>query len=1120
MKKLSVILWTSLITLGLFITSNVNAMTYTVNWETTSIAIPKWINWTTIKRCDDCETTLIVNEENGCDDNKCCERPINSNSYIVCKHKYDAPGTYTVNFDGKNNEFSNIYLDAANIQSITDYSNIWWISNLFLWWNPNFILPSNFSNTPVTNLYLDHNEISSYNTSIPDNIGILSLESNLLTKIPQIVRDARTKYRIKLSPSTLYNPYNKGKDKTIDLSDNQINFIEILSHPSTVNDTSYQTQRFGYTYDETLVNDEKITYNYKIFPEGGNENTPSITWLVEWNNGSNIIANISLNPPIQTWYYTFKVCIDTTNICAIKENFLVNYSVNIIFTEQPNAQIHSIDNIRFSRSRNWNYPETLISWYAYKLDDDSITHTNTTSYTIPTARLQDNPSWSHTFTVYLIDINWNEIKSKTTSFTIAINNDITINKPISPIIWEWSDQIQVDLDWNNASTLFNHYIYYLSTANSCTDVNTENTIIPATNTNIRNFTWSENLSRWTYLLCIDMYDIHDNKLRDTIAHPFSVEILPTLSITAPVGEISSQPIEFKRDSFIASWYNFESYTYTIKKWSNIIFSGKNENFNSKSFTYSWKNLPDWTYTFNITLNYHDTSIPTEMKSVSATPKTFIVNLSNEARIDILTPNDWATFTWKYTTKAPVNLARYWSGSLLISKYFYTLTDTNTSKVLYSWYESKNQSWYYIIGEKSLWNGSYKFEVSMLDSYGDEIIPAKSSRFIVSIPPSIKINYPTSWATITSSSATFSWSWYSDAIAEYHYQITWGPIYTTTGNSFKANLTNWSYTLNVKLYSSSWDSYIAQDSVNFTVDIPVKSSGWWWSSSKTHYTNNLKLSLWNDSPAANEWIKLIVKIDDTYVWKVTFPKLQHYSSDTEKREDIPVTSKNYVSDYSDDAKLWYIKFSSSDDWRKDLNQFIKFSKNWYYRIYAEDKDWYDTYIEFKVSNKTTQTSNVTENKDTPTNNNINTIIQKYIPDISKPIDTTEEVYIARSCKKYTIQYSDSLNVYTSPNLNLSEYFISKEYFKRYVDSKNKYQSGCPTNVWWISTNYSDRTNDDSRYTAPNGKVYFITWRDWNYYSNELNKELKTPTSFRTIQELKYYIRDRNPLINMATLWPVN
>jgi hypothetical protein len=99
-------------------------------------------------------------------------------------------------------------------------------------------------------------------------------------------------------------------------------------------------------------------------------------------------------------------------------------------------------------------------------------------------------------------------------------------------------------------------------------------------------------------------------------------------------------------------------------------------------------------------------------------------------------------------------------------------------------------------------------------------------------------------------------------------------------------------------------------------------------------------------------------------------------------------------------------------------------------------------------------------------------------------------------------------------------MNKAYLKRYLDSKNRYQSGCPTNIWWISTSYIDRTEDNTRYTAPNGKVYFIIGQEWNYYSNELNRELKTPTSFKTIQELKYYIRDRNPLINMATLWPVN
>jgi hypothetical protein len=41
-------------------------------------------------------------------------------------------------------------------------------------------------------------------------------------------------------------------------------------------------------------------------------------------------------------------------------------------------------------------------------------------------------------------------------------------------------------------------------------------------------------------------------------------------------------------------------------------------------------------------------------------------------------------------------------------------------------------------------------------------------------------------------------------------------------------------------------------------------------------------------------------------------MQYYSFDEEKRVDIPVTSKNYVKDYSDDAKLGYVKFDSSDD----------------------------------------------------------------------------------------------------------------------------------------------------------------------------------------------------------------
>ena len=1121
MKKLSIILWTSLVTLGLLCTSNANALSYTVEWNT-QVTIPKTQSaWITIDRWD--WETITVSTSTWCSD-----YDIQDKTYLRCTKTYLSWSSHQVSVNNAN-DVDTIYLNSANIRTITNLNWLGRLINLYLDNNNLQTLSNTFTSSQLPSLRLlslSNNNLTSFSeTSIISNLTKLDLSNNSLPIIPVSVWNVRSSSEILLPNNiTLGN-----STRLVDLRNNPINFIEIMSSSNST--TNYSTQVFGYTYSGSILDDWDIKYNYKIYPKNYEENI-ILSGTFNGDNWANTNANIQFTSSLEPGTYTFKVCIDgTTDVCKEKD-FNISYIGGVEI--DPISAPNTIEDINVSRKKTWNYPDEFISGYIYEFDGEQLNTTpdNRTSYTITTAMLQDNPAWPHTFKVYLKGLNWTPLDDDERTFSIDINNEITIINPSPRISWEWISQTWVTLEWDNESTIFDHYIYSLSTADTCSAVNESNSIkynttIPSTSTINWKYTYDVNLGRWTYILCIDMYSNNKKLTDEPVYRKFAIEFLPTLAITQPSDSVSTQPIEFKRTSSIPDWYGFKSYEYSITAWSETIYSGKSNNVDDKSFTYTEKNLSDDTYTFNVTLKYIDTSAPETLKTLPIRTRTFEVNSNTGASLTV-TPANWSIFTWKYTTQVPVTLSWNWWGSLLIKNYFYRLTNTNTSQVIYSWYVEKNESWTYSIGEKSLWDGTYKFDVYMLDSYGDTI-RGKSNTFTVSLPPSIKITSPTSGATVTSSSTTFSWIWYSDNIGKYEYQISGDPtIYSTRASTVTSSLKNWTYTLTVWLYKSDDLSRpAAEDSINFTVNIPVKTSWGWGSSWKTHYTNNLKLSLWNDSPATNEWIKLIVKIDDKYVWKVTFPKLQHYSADTEKREDIPVTSKNYVSDYSDDAKLWYIKFASDEDWRKDLEQFIKFSKNWYYRIFAEDKDWYDTYIEFKVSGKTTQAqSTTTQNNNTVTNNTVNnsntidSIIQRYIPEVYAPQDTSEEVYIARSCKKYTIQYSESLNVYTSPNLNMNEYFVSKEYFKRYVDSKNKYQSWCPTNIWWISTNYADRTNDNTRYTAPNGKVYFITWRDWNYYSNELNKELKTPTSFRTIQELKYYIRDRNPLISMAALWPTN
>ena len=897
---------------------------------------------------------------------------------------------------------------------------------------------------------------------------------------------------------------------------------------NTITLTSPTSTQFWYRTNYVDVNFEWNTsspmfdhYNYYVTTD----NSCSSSNIITWSESSN--RHIVFNKLLEKWDYL--LCIDMygSNGNKIKDrnqSFSVEIPAIISITA-PSSTV-SVQPIQFT----WdsflpslyytfnNYTYTVKRW-TENISTGTIIDENERSFSLNNLR-------DGTYSVQVIMNHSGGSTGDTKTFTVNSSAGVYLN--LTPNDWEtfnWDyiRQVPVSLSWEWWwSSLISKYTYKLTKTDTSEirDSGTKNSTDTLS-------LWTKYLPSGSYRFEVVMLDSDDHEITNSYSD-FTVIIPSDLQIKSPLPWLSAT----KDITFSRSWFDEfgEHYSYLLKKiddsWNETLITS-NDLTTSNSFT--MPNLLNGTYTFSVTLiDIYDEPVIT--KSV-----TFTIPDSQELTISI---SDWQNSVTTLRSKTWI-FSRWWSSENFYS-YSYSVewTTIKNQHYYYTW-TSRSTAWNFTLNDLSTWR--YRFTVTMLDS-NSNVITWKYLDFNVSIPASLQITSPTNWAKITTSNTTFTWAWYSDTITKYEYKLTGQPAESTTSTSFTTNLTNGNYTLTVKLYS--WNTVVAQDSIDFTVNVPSTPTnpstwGWWggggsssgWGSSwKTHYNNNLKVSLWNDSPITNERIDLIVKIDDKYTWKVTFPKLQYYSPDTEKWIDIPVTSKNYVSDYSDEAKLWYIKFTSDDDWRIDVSQFIKFSKNWYYRIYAEDKDWYDEYVEIYVSNKKTvatnnntnnTNTNITTNNPTTNNNtNANSIIREYLPEIFEAKDTQEEVYVARSCKRYTITYSDSLNVYTSPNLNISEYFVSKDYFKRYIDSKNKYQSGCPTNVWWISTNYSDKSNDNSRYTAPNGKVYFITWRDWNYYSNELNKELKTPTSFKTIQELKYYIRDRNPLISMAALWPTN
>ena len=191
----------------------------------------------------------------------------------------------------------------------------------------------------------------------------------------------------------------------------------------------------------------------------------------------------------------------------------------------------------------------------------------------------------------------------------------------------------------------------------------------------------------------------------------------------------------------------------------------------------------------------------------------------------------------------------------------------------------------------------------------------------------------SWSTIsnlTSSSyiSDYSTDWYNG----YYKMTSSDDGYVALKNLVKFNKKGY-YRIYVKDTDGN-ESY---------VQINVNVSG---SSSSN---DDLKVSASPSNPDTYEWVKLTIETDDDYTGKINFSKLQYRSSSSDSWTNVSnLTSSSYVSDYSSDWRNGYYKMTSSDYGYVTLKNLVKFNKKGYYRIYVEDTDGNESYVQINVN----------------------------------------------------------------------------------------------------------------------------------------------------------------------------
>ena len=842
------------------------------------------------------------------------------------------------------------------------------------------------------------------------------------------------------------------------------------------NDTTFKKRNINLNFVWNPFGSENVYYTYTITKNSKNY----LSWIYTENNYNKIFF-------FENWTYNLNIkmceadseCKSTANWVKISKNvkFSVSapYENNILNITYPENNSEIEDELEYiSRTHDRNYCNensflSEMSWFQYEITDKNwINHLSWTKilnnecsetwYNVNINNLL--PNWKYTLTIKEIDKYWNAIKSE----------NITFQK------WKIFEVSFVSNWWSSISKI---------------EIGSWEKLLKPTDP-----TRYGHIFKWRYT---------DSSF--TTEYNFDSPVTQNLTLYAKRERDPTLPQKYILTIYYknSEWWIFETKTLYITGWDTYsVVSPIISDYTADYPVVEWT-MPNSNTSFTVHYSYSWWGWGWGWGWggwTSSSTNTYTLTIYYKY-------NNWSDAKSTYT-KNFKEWERYSVSSPYISNYTPNYTVVEWTMPGYNKYVTvyytQNKSNYLSVNATNRYPSTDEWvnlNISTDSNYTDKINFSKLQ---------YRSSTSASWSNVSRTSTTY--------ISNYSYD--WSIGY------YRMNRSDYGYTtLNslVKFKRSGYYRIYVTDAYGNEsyVDINVDESNDNWNSE-----SDITLSTNNNNPDIHDPISITLKTDN-YVGKLKL--YAKYKDSSNSRVKISNTSTTYFSDYSNIWELWYYNMVSSDKWKRTLSDLVTIKKDWSYRIYAEDEKWYLNYVQINIDSSDENTTNSKTNQNNTKDYDIESVLQSLLnKDINSntwsaspksaienllestqtTTDTTEETYTARSCKQYKLQYNSNLKAFTSPDMKKSEYFINKDYLKRYLDSKNPQKSNCPTNSWWISIPYKDDSNSSTNFTAPNGKVYLISNQNWSYSSNNFTSN----KSFATLAEIKNFIKNRNPLIWMA------